>query len=181
MSQEANTLKLHPIQAVHIGLRELYIRANEPPSESVGMDDSACELTTGHSDYDPEEKLIKIAIKVEAGRPKTSEENAERAAAAGTPEELPPFHMRIDMVGIFAVDDSVFPADRIYEWAKVNALFIMYPYLREHVFALTARAGFKPLLLPLVEVPLFRIEPPKHEPTPPGKVVPSAEPVPVQK
>ncbi len=30
---------------------------------------------------------------------------------------------------------------------------ILQPYLREHVFALTARAGFQPLILPLIEVP----------------------------
>lgn len=171
MSQEPDILKLYPIQALHIGPRELHIRANEPPSESLGMEESACEFVVGHSDYDQTEKVIKIAIKAEAGRAykQESTENAE----AEPKGDLPPFHLRIEMVGIFAVDDSVFPADRIYEWANSNALFIMYPYLREHVFALTARAGFKPLLLPLVEVPLFRITP-----NPEAVEAPTAQPQP---
>ncbi|HKP38178.1 MAG TPA: protein-export chaperone SecB [Pyrinomonadaceae bacterium] len=157
MSEE-ETLKLYPIQAVHIGPRELYIKANEPPSESLGMEGSDCDFVVGHSDYDPSEKVIKIAIKAEAGRSQRSSEGGPESKEVET-KDLPPFHLRIEMVGIFAVDDTMFPADRIYEWANNNALFIMYPYLREHVFALTVRAGFKPLLLPLVEVPLFRITP----------------------
>ena len=162
MSQEIEkNLNLYPIQAVHIGPRELLIKANKPPDVSLGLDEPDCELVIGHSDYNPETKRIEIAIKLDAGGPKT-----EEAGSTGTETEatVPPFYLRIELVGIFQVDDSIFPADRIYEWAKRNALFVMYPYLKEHAFALTARSGFRPMLLPLIEVPLFRLDRSETEP-----------------
>ena len=144
---ERETLKLHPIQAVHIAPRELYLKAHVPPSASFEFDEADYELDIGHSDYNAEQKLIQIAARIRIG----SEEPDE-------PIEGPPFFLNIEVVGVFEVDDTLFPAERIYEWATTNAVFILYPYIREHVFALTARAGFKPMLLPLVEVPLFKIE-----------------------
>jgi preprotein translocase subunit SecB len=162
MSEEPKRLRLYPIQATHIGVRELYIKANEAPDDAVGLDESDYELFVGHSDYDAEEKSITIAIRIEAGRrseeSETEEEDEEQ-------KERPPFHLRVRMIGVFTVDDSLFPADRIYEWAKRNSLYIMYPYLREHVYALSSRAGFSPMLLPLVEVPLFRIAAPEPSET----------------
>lgn len=68
-----------------------------------------------------------------------------------------PYFLFVEVVGIFEVDESKFPPDRIYEWANANAMYVMYPYLREHVYALTSRAGFRPLLLELLEVPLFTL------------------------
>lgn len=165
MSQENETkLKLYPIQATHIGPRELYIKANLPPSDSLGIEESDYTLTVGHSAYDEENKLIKIAVRIEAGHPLKSEKT-DAGDEVGPSPEVSAYHLRIEIEGLFVVDDSVFPAARIYEWATTNVIFILYPYLREHVFALTARSGFKPMLLPLVEVPVFKITP-KQAPTP---------------
>jgi preprotein translocase subunit SecB len=163
MSQEPETLKLYPIQATHIGPRELYIRANLPPAESLGIEESDYVLTVGHSAYDEETKVIQIAVRIEAGHSLKSLEKSPQVSDGDPSEEVTPYHLRIELSGHFMVDDSVFPAERIYDWANTNAIFIMYPYLREHVFALTARSGFRPMLLPLVEVPLFRI--PQKEPS----------------
>lgn len=163
MEKDPEILKLYPIQAAHIAPRELYIKANVPPSDTIGVqDDTEFDLSTGHSDYDPDDKMINIAVRIEVGAPDTTPPTTE-VLEQGPEKEVPPFHLRVELLGIFEVDDAVFPADKIYDWAKVNALFIMYPYLREHVFALTARMGFRPMLLPLVEVPLFRIPPPSTE------------------
>ncbi len=74
------------------------------------------------------------------------------------PDEVVPFALRVHIMGQFKVDESTFDKAKIDKWARINAPYILYPYLREHVFALTARSGFDPVLLPLVELPTIKIE-----------------------
>jgi preprotein translocase subunit SecB len=143
-------LKLYPIQATNISLRELRIKTHVPPNRSLQYDEAEFNLDMGHGDYDPETKQIQISARVQVG-----EENAqfeEDGTVKGNP-----FFLSVELVGFFSVI-SEFPIDRIYEWATTNATYILYPFMREHVFALTARAGFTPMIMPIVEVPLFRME-----------------------
>jgi preprotein translocase subunit SecB len=42
-----------------------------------------------------------------------------------------------------------------------GARIALSPFLREHVYSLTSRAGIKPVILPLIQVPLFQV--PKAE------------------
>jgi hypothetical protein len=147
---ERSTLKHHPIQALYIAPKELHIRTHVPPTLSLVYDGTDFDLDVGHSDYFPDEKRIQISTRVRIGTPEP-EVDAEGGIKGN------PFFLNVELVGMFEVDDSQFQAERIYEWATTNAMYIMYPYLREHVFALTSRAGFTPLLMPLVEVPLFKV------------------------
>ena len=62
---------------------------------------------------------------------------------------------RVEILGLFNVDDERFPIKSVHSWAKQNAPLILYPYLREQVFSLTSRAGFEGTLLPLFQVPTF--------------------------
>jgi hypothetical protein len=145
-----DTLTPHPIQAIHIAPRELRIRAHTPPDLTFEYDETEFNLEVGHSDYFADQKKIQISTRVRMG---TEDPELD---AEGDVTGIP-FFLFVEVVGIFEVDESKFPADRIYEWANANAMYIMYPYLREHVFALTSRAGFRPLLLELLEVPLFTL------------------------
>jgi preprotein translocase subunit SecB len=104
-------------------------------------------FAVGHSDYDKENSTIQVATKIEVGMDKRKPKL--------------PFSMRIELIGVFKVDESNFPVDKIMDWALRNAPIIMFPYLREHAFALTARSGFSPMILPLMQVPAFQITPPK--------------------
>lgn len=165
---ERETLKLHPIQAVHIAPKELRIKTHVPPNLSLEYE-ADFDLDVGHSDYYSEQKRIQIATRVQIGseEPEIGEDGNVKGH---------PFYLNVELVGMFEVDDTVFPAERIYEWATTNAMFIMYPYLREHVFALTARAGFTPMLMPLVEVPLFKVEKAAEgEPLEPSITQPNSE------
>jgi preprotein translocase subunit SecB len=134
----------HPISISAVFPIKLSIKANvEPnPLEDVEIPYS---LSVSHSDYDYEQKTIAIAVKFEI------EEKSEESG------EQPPFSMLVEVVAHFKVDDEKFPIDQIYHWATRNAPYIIYPYLREHIQALTIRTGFKPMLLPLVSVPTFKI------------------------
>lgn len=142
--------KLYPIQATYIGVRELYIKTNRPPSPTVGLEGKDYQVSTGHTEYDQQAHTIQVAAGVEIG-----DENE------GTSY---PFHIKVGLYGEFRVNEELFPVERIAEWAKVNAFFILYPYIREQVYALSARCGFSPVLLPLLEIPTIRLGKAETEP-----------------
>lgn len=135
---------LHPIQLVSIGVRELHITANEHPDVDTTSDSGDFFFSVGTSDYDPDTQSIGVGVRLEIGTDKCK------------CEEPSPFILTIELVGTFDVDEK-FPVKHIDRWARNAAPLILFPYLREHAFALTARCGFKPILLPLLEVPTFKI------------------------
>ena len=69
--------------------------------------------------------------------------------------------MRVVIGGVFKVDETKFAKADIDDWANRNAPFILYPYLREQAYTLTVRCGFPGIIIPLLEVPTFKIEPGK--------------------
>lgn len=150
-TNSSSAAKWHPIQIRDLGVRELYIRSNRPPSVEQGAEPTDCSIRVVTTPYDKEEKQIAVSLKLESG----VKEDEKKA----------PYVMKIEVIGIFDVDDSRFPLEHIYDWAQKNAPMIIYPYLREHAFGLSSRCGFKPLLLPLLEVPVFKIESSKTKKT----------------
>ncbi|NQT68698.1 MAG: protein-export chaperone SecB [Desulfobacteraceae bacterium] len=138
--KEKSFLKLHAIQLSSISVVELYIRTNQYPDPSIKLELDDVPMLIGHSEYDEESNSIQVSAKIEIG----IEEGSDKKT---------PYSLRVELVGDFFVDETEFPIAQIYDWAARNAPMILQPYLREHVFALTARAGFNPLILPLIEVP----------------------------
>ncbi len=150
----------YPIQANFIAVRELYIKSHVPPNQRVQVDSANFILKTAHSSYDEAQHVIEVGVIIEYG-------------IETKPDEVVPFALRAHIMGQFKVDESTFEKAKIDKWARINAPYILYPYLREHVFALTARAGFNPVLLPLLELPTIKIE--RH---PAAPSVPEAPPEP---
>lgn len=140
---EEKIANLHPIQLESLNVKELYIRANVPPNVKTGVEETAFTLRVASSEYDEERKQVVVGVKAEVRR----DEEAE---------EKPPFTLKVELAGRFRVDEERFPMEEINHWARQNAPLVLIPYLREHVFALTARCGFKPMMLPLLEVPTFK-------------------------
>lgn len=140
-------LKLHPIQMISLGVLELYIKANERPDLSKKVEPEIISFSIGHNEYDKENSTIQVATKIEVGMEKKKAKT--------------PFSMKIEIIGEFKVDENQFPVDKILDWAARNAPLIMFPYLREHAYSLTARCGFYPMVLPLMQVPTFKLEIPK--------------------
>jgi len=136
---------LYPIQANFIAVRELYIKSHTPPNQRLGINANELILKSSHTDYDEERHVIEISAQVEYG-------------IETKPGEAVPYSLRVHIMGQFQIDESGFGKDKIDLWARVNAPYILYPYLREHVFALTARSGFDPLLLPMVLLPTLKID-----------------------
>ncbi len=141
--------KKHPIQLMYLGVRELFIRSNVPPDPMLGMDEKSCSYTIAcPSVYNPSEEIFTVSVKMEVG--------------TGDKEASDPFSMKIELVGYFSVDTSQFPAEHVIDWAQKGAMFVFSPFLREHAYALSSRSGFKPMILPLLEVPTIRVEKPKR-------------------
>ncbi|MFA6221450.1 MAG: protein-export chaperone SecB [Desulfomonilaceae bacterium] len=143
-SQNSAKFKSHPIQLIKFGVRELFIQSNIPPDVNVTADPDSCDIRTSSSPYDSKTKRIMVSIGLKLGVEKDKSEV--------------PYTMRIELIGIFEVDESRFSPEHVPDWAKKGAPLILFPYLREHAFGLSSRCGFKPLLLPLLEVPTFKIE-----------------------
>jgi preprotein translocase subunit SecB len=126
----------HPIQLRSLKVLELSIKVI-PEHTQLEPNVENFSLFQGHSEYEPKDKTITVRIGVEMAQ-----------------EELP-FELRVEILGIFEVDEDQFPLKFVHNWAEQNAPLILYPYLREHVFSLSSRAGFGGTLLPLFQVPTF--------------------------
>jgi preprotein translocase subunit SecB len=149
MAEDQDKLSAYPIQMRQLVPRELYIKAYKPQVESIAIDDSDISLSIGYGEYDEEDKTVSVSLKIEIGRETEEEEEILKNKF--------PFFLRVEILGFFKVDEARFPIDRLEEWIKTNALFVLHPYLREQAYSLTARAGYTPLILPLVQVPTIKI------------------------
>lgn len=139
--------KKHPIQIAALHVSELYIKVNN--SSAFDEHDEyrgKFGLEVGTTDFDEHEDIIQVKMRATIGI------NEDQ-----THDHESPINLSVELHGTFEVDVDNFPMDKIDHWAEHNAPFIIYPYLREHVMGLTTRAGIPGLLLPLFEVPLFRV------------------------
>lgn len=138
---------LHPIQLISLNIEELSIKVKKhPQSADLTSGSEGFNLRTGHSEYDDKNHIIRVGIKLEV---------------KGKEGQESPFDMKVVIGGVFKVDETKFEKANIEDWANRNAPLILYPYLREQAFALTVRCGFPGIILPLLEVPTFKIEPSK--------------------
>ena len=68
------------------------------------------------------------------------------------------FWMEVIIEGVFIVDETRFPIEKIHIWAEQNAPLILYPYVREAAFSLTSRVlKDSAALLPLLTVPTIKV------------------------
>lgn len=143
--QEAPFKVLHSIQLVSVDTRELYIRVNGEIGEDVeSLYKKEIKIGSAHSAFDKDKKIINVGLRLTLGMDK---------------EEQLPISMRIEIMGTFSINTDEFPEDQIEDWAVKNAPFILYPFVREHGFALPIRCGLPPLILPLVQVPTIEKNP----------------------
>lgn len=141
MADEKETYKRHPIQLEFLKVVELRIKANLDVDQEIETDTTGFTLKVGSSQYDEGSKTI--AVKV--------------AASIDSGEEHAPFDLFVELLGVFSVDESKFPLEYVDDWAQRNAPLVLYPYLREHVFGLASRCGYQSVLLPLLEIPTFKV------------------------
>lgn len=137
-------MKHHPIQLLNVQVEELSIKALDRVSFADKEYPKTFDYTVGRTDFNEETK--QIAVKVDLSIKPDEDETIDR-----------PFSLLVSVSAHFSVDTEVFPMDKIYNWAMHNAPIVILPYVREHVYSLSLRAGFEPVMLPLVEVPTVKI------------------------
>ncbi|MBU9424469.1 protein-export chaperone SecB [Burkholderia gladioli] len=137
---ELKPFPLHAIQLADLRVLEVSLRANLDvrKTEAPGQ----FQFEAGHGDYQAERKRIRVKVSAKMGE---------------IDDGISPFSLKIELIGTFVVDTSRFREEHVLQWAKTNAPLVLYPYLREQVYGLTARAGFNPAVLPLLEIPTFRL------------------------
>ncbi|MGB5118833.1 MAG: hypothetical protein WBO26_18060 [Providencia rettgeri] len=134
--------KKHAIQLVDFKTIEITFKVRNSLAFSNDIDCDEFSLMTGHSPFNQENNTINVMAK----------------AIIGESDDFP-LYICIDVRGTFVVDTELFDVQYIESWAKRNAPYILYPYLREHVHSISCRVGLKEVMLPLLEVPTFKISP----------------------
>jgi len=137
-----NKFKKHPIQLVDLKILTLSINVDPLKDKRKLPDSGQFRLYHGHSEFNHESSQIGVKVGV----------------AIDSEEDDSPFDLKVELMGVFDVDQSEFNITYVDDWSSKNAPLVLYPYLREHVHALTSKAGFDGLLLPLFVVPTFKIQ-----------------------
>lgn len=155
------TYKRHPIQLQSLQVIELSLRVLDQVAidRTDDFTPDGFAIETGHSPYDQDEKSITVRMRVVVGDDEPTVQ-AEDDLCEDIPQDScveNPLYIHVEVQGLFSVEPERFPVEHIEDWAAKNAPLILYPYVREHVFALSARANIKPLLLPLFEVPTYKV------------------------
>jgi preprotein translocase subunit SecB len=148
MSEENTPFKYHPIQLRTVKVLRLFISANPDCDLDGGDENEKFGFYHTHSDYNEETKSFFVKIAAIIG--KEEYEDGEEPASE--------FDLKVELLGVFDVDEEHFPVQHVNAFAKKNAPLIMYPYLREQVYSLTTRAGFDSAVLPLFEIPVFKLQ-----------------------
>lgn len=149
-----NNFNYHPIQLRDVRVLSLFIKDNPHYDVEAGSkeDYSNFSFFHTHSEFDSERKAFAVKVRATIGvneEPELCEEQ----------EHCYPFKLDVELVGMFeVVDTDSFDENDIPSFAKQNAPLILYPYLREHVYSLTTRAGYESAVLPLFEVSPFKIQ-----------------------
>lgn len=137
------TMILHAIQLTSVEVEDLTIQVLDRYKFKDGNYEKDFSYTIYYTEFDKEESRIRVKVELKI-EPK--DDTIDR-----------PFKLRVGVAGDFVVDQQRFPAELIDQFVKGNAPIILLPYVREHAFSLTQRAGFDAIILPLVEVPTIRL------------------------
>lgn len=132
----------HAIQLRDLKVLTLSLKINPEKEQDKLPEFGSFRLYHGYSEFDDESQQIAVKIGIEID----------------SNQDDSPFDLEVELLGVFNVDLERFKEEFIEDWASKNAPLILYPYLREQVHGLTNRAGFEGLLLPLFEVPTFKLQ-----------------------
>ncbi|AEF21453.1 protein-export chaperone SecB [Pseudomonas fulva] len=137
----------HPIQLLNVLVDELNITVHDRVNFAGADYPKTFDYSVGRTEFDEASKII--AVKVIVSIKPEDPERIDR-----------PFSMTVAVAAQFVVDTEVFPMDKLEQWANHNAPIVILPYVREQAYSLSVRAGFDPIILPLVEVPTIKIQKP---------------------
>ncbi len=140
-------LKPFPIQLNKLGVLEMEFHSKRfgNPSEEL-MDD--VKLGVGVGKFDANQKRIQVFL----------------SASASNDNDGADFDLKVTIVGEFVVtneDDLPFPIENIPNWAEKDGSALLLPSMRLLLSDITMKTGYRPFVLPLVEVARFKVNPPE--------------------
>lgn len=141
--ESQNQPKKHGIQLVGLQVAEMSIKVNSL-DEAKLLDSGDFKLEIARSDYDSEDKQIHVSAAISIG--------ADESESSSLP-----FKMNISINGLFSVNEDLFDSKYVEDWAEKAAMYVLYPYLREIAYSLTSKCGIDAVVLPLFEVPTYKI------------------------
>ena len=141
-----NAPQMHPMQIVYVGVKELILETFSPPDPSTAIDlhgVMAPKYKTAVGKYDEQNHQITVFSVCEIGS------KEDRTGV--------PLYLRVGLgVRFSVVDPAKFPPKDVLSFAQGYSRYLIHPFMREHVFALSARAGFRPIILPALLLPVFK-------------------------
>lgn len=142
MNASESSVSIHPVSLNWVSPRELRFFASKRGTSDLRIGDEDFRLGDRHSEFDTDTNTIHVFLRGEIGK-----EN--------DPSGLP-FYLLVELVGQFSVDTTRFPVEKLELWAGKVAPYVMYPFLREHIYGLSSRAGYPSVMIPLLEVPSLK-------------------------
>lgn len=127
----------HPIQLKQVEVLELAF--SKYCDDLKDEDKSHFQFMHTYSDFDNENKTFGVKVRAEVYPPQGEDS----------------YLISAEIAGVFSVDTESFNPERIESFSRRNGPLILYPYLREQVFGLAARAGVPAPTLPLFQIPPF--------------------------
>lgn len=137
-----STVSIHPISLNWVSPRELRFVATKRGKSDLNINEDDFRMGDRHSDLDPSSNTIHVFLRGEIG---VEEDFANL-----------PFYLLVELVGQFKVNTTLFPVEKLDLWADKVAPYILYPFLREHIYGLSSRAGYPAVTIPLLEVPSLK-------------------------
>lgn len=143
---------LHPIQLKEISVSKLSLVVNNSRAAKKFQGNIDLKIKVGTSEYEKGDPIVAVGIQATAA-PKLDGETE------------PLFELAVELSGQFHVDYDQFKYEDLQEWSRVNAPFLLIPYVREHVYGMALRAGIDNLILPLLIQPRIpgRVKPTEKE------------------
>jgi preprotein translocase subunit SecB len=149
--------KLHAVQLKALQVLKLMIEVHDP-GKALSDDYEVAEysLETGRSEFNAENSTINVVMRIRAGKCAIDEGN-DNSVDKNEIFAAQPVSFLVEVGGTFEIDTTLFSPNHINHFAETNAPLIIYPYVREQVYGLSTRVGIKAMLLPLLEIPTFKI------------------------
>jgi len=131
---------LHPIQLKTLAVKKLTAEVFDEIRLRTFEGAIDLSISLGTNPHEAGENTVWVGMKAEV---KPDLKEGEDAI----------FYIEVEISGNFSIDLNNFKEKNIDAWTRVNAPFLLIPYLREHVYGLSSRIGVKDLLLPLMIQP----------------------------
>jgi len=141
----------HPIQLIDITVLKLNMTVSDPHVARDYEGEITLKLDIGRSELVQDDPNVSVGLRILFDSNSSSE--TEMVIEQDGDSNQPAFSGEVELVGHFTVDYSKFKFEHLASWAKINAPFLLLPFVREQVYGLAIRAGIKGLVFPLFVQP----------------------------